>query len=428
VLAVLVSATGANVLPAQRGDLTVDLALAGAATAIATGTNAAFDVRVTNRVNPSISGPVLVRVDVPPEFLDVSASSSGASAFQCSATSGAVSCTTNGFAGRESKGFRISVTAPREIRGGSRAFTLRAQVDPENDVPERDNQNNSDNLTVSVETRPELTVTTTGSATEQLAPRIVAVVTARNAGDREATNVVVRSTLPKDTRFTGVEENQLGTCLQNSAGSAGELQVNCTVPSLPPGASRHVRVVGELVGTTPDGVKVTFAANVDPLNAIRERNETNNTAFLIATMRSPTDLAVTGTVSKSPVSVFGGPTLTLVELRLTVRNNGPGPAPATSVQTDWPSTIGDLASPCPGGSSVNLQRGTCVTDAQPPCFGRCPVPPIPAGQSAVVTTQGLFDPASGNQVVLIRSTVDPDGALPEAVVGNNQVTLTVSVP
>jgi hypothetical protein len=238
----------------------------------------------------------------------------------------------------------------------------------------------------------------------------------------------VRSTLPKDATFTAVEANQLGTCLQNSVGSAGELQVNCTLPSLPAGASRQARVVGQLVGTTPDGVKVTVAANVDPLNAIPERNETNNTAFLIATMRSPTDLALTGTVRKSEVSVFGGPTLTLVELRLTVRNNGPGPAPATSIQTDWPSTIDDLASPCPGGSSVNLQQGTCVPDAQPPCFGRCPVPPVPAGQSAVVTTQGLFVPSSGNQVLLIRSTVDPDGALPEAVVGNNQVTLTVSVP
>ncbi len=415
---------------AQVGrDLTVNISQAGAASVIPTRTNVAFIVTASN-VRAGSANNVLVSVSLPPAFTSLSATPQPASGFTCTFAGNICSCTTPTLAGNTQKTFRISATAPSTISGTSQSFTLTAQVDPHNTVSEGNDGNNSDSFTVDVVTSADLDVNLVGAPglfTTQVAPNLVYVVTVTNTGDRQAPSLLVRSTLPKDVAFTKVEENQLGTCLQNSSDSSGALQVNCTLSSLPAGASRHVRIIGKILGSIPDGTQVTFAANVDPNKTVPERNEYDNTAFMITTVRAISDLQVTGTAVESesnapgsfPINI-GAKHVKTFKLQLSVKNNGPSRSSPTRVKTEWPSGI--IASTQPAEAS---------------CFDSCPISALNPGQSIEVAMTGIIlgpFQCSGivrgtcPRTVQVTSTVDPDQTLFESVVGNNKVTLSISLP
>jgi hypothetical protein len=406
-------------LKAQRADLTVRIAQASNQGAIATGSRADFSVRVSNGVGQAVSGNVLVQVTLPPEFAELSATGSG---FQCAFEGTVCSCTTTGLNQSESKSFSIRATAPKTIRGASQQFTLTAVVDPNNDIRETENANNSDILTVVVETRADLKMNVLGVSTPgvdlrtQVAPNLVFVFNVDNDGDGAASNLLTRSTLPKDAAFVGVEANTLGICLPGSTDSSGALQVNCTLPSLAARARGSVRIIARLIGSVPDGVKVTFAANVDPNNTVRERNETNNVGFLIPTVRAPSDLQLSGggAVALGPVSLVpdcGPGSNDVIKISLTVRNNGPYRSAPTIVTAQWPVPI----------VRVSARSGT----PPEPCFDRCDVPALDSGQSIeVLLFGGAFDAnLSGPANATIR--LDPAGIVFDPVIGNNSVTSLV---
>jgi hypothetical protein len=389
-------------------DLTVDIVQAGTAIPIPTKNNAAFVVTVSN-IRSGQASNVLVSVNIPSAFTSLSGTG-------CTFKGSAGSCTTPTLGGNSQKSFTISGTAPSTITGTSQSFTLTAVADPNNTVAEGDggNNNNSDNLTVTVVTRADLNVGLSGTAgqspTLQVAPDLVFVVNVDNDGDQAAPNLLVRSTLPKDVSFVRVEENTLGTCLQNSTASNGGLNVNCTLSSLPVGATRSVRIVGKLVGSVPDGVQVTSAVNVDPSNTVPERNENDNTAFLITTMRAISDVQivfdgakVAGSQSPTLLADCGAGSKNTIEATVTVRNNGPFASAPTIVTAQWPAPI--------------TSGGTC--------FDRCDVPALNSGQSVVVK---LFGAAFDSKIFgegKATFTVDPAQTLFDSVVGNNSVTGTV---
>jgi uncharacterized repeat protein (TIGR01451 family) len=393
-------------------DLIVSMSQAGASP-VATRANVAFVVTVSNIRSGAIGNPVSVNVSVPQGFTALSADPGVVSGFTCSFKGNSCSCTTAPMAGNTQKTFRISATAPSTISGTSQSFTLTAQVDPNGIVNEGDETNNSSSLNVSVQTRADLDVDLPNAAgqtlTTQVAPNLVYIVDVKNTGDRDAPNLLVRSTLPKDVAFVRVEENQLGNCVQNSTASNGALIVNCTLSSLPAGASRHVRIIGKVLGSVPDRVQVTFSANVDPNNSVPERNETDNTAFMITTLRATSDVQVTGT-AVGQISTRGGVVVgqtvntPFVTVTLTVKNNGPYQSAATTVRTAWPAGFSRF------GTS---------------CFDACNVPALASGQSTEVVTIGEHRLTG---TVQITSTVDPNLALFDPIVSNNAITFSVAVP
>jgi hypothetical protein len=358
---------------------------------------------------------VLVNVDIPVGFTSLSGA-------ECTFNRNTASCTTATLGGNSQKTFRISATAPATISGNSQSFTLTAVVDPNNTVAEGDggNNNNSDNLTVSVVRRADLDVGIVGSpGTTQVAPDLIFVVSVANDGDREAPNLLVRSTLPKDVAFVRVEENTLGTCVQNNTASNGALNVNCTLSSLPPASTRRVRIIGRLVGSVPDGVQVTSAVNADPNNTVPERDERNNTAFLVTTMRAISDVQiafggakVAGTRSPALAADCGAGSNNTIEASLSIRNNGPNASGPTIVTARWPAGITP-----PNTAISGVPAGAC--------FDRCAVPALSPGQSiAVRLFGGAFDvKISGEGRATF--TVDPEQELFDSVVGNNSVTATV---
>jgi uncharacterized repeat protein (TIGR01451 family) len=395
-------------------DLTVEITKAGALLEIPTRTNVAFVVTVSN-IRSAQASNVLVNVNFPVGFTSLSGA-------ECTFNRNVASCTTASLGGNSQKTFRISSTAPSTISGTSQPVTLTAVVDPNNTVDEGTggNNNNSDNLTINVVTRADLNAGIGGqSATVQVAPDLVFVVTVDNEGDRAASNLLVRSTLPKDVAFVRVEENRLGSCAQNTTASNGALNVNCTLSSLPAGGTGHVRIVGRLVGTVPDGVQVTSAVNVDPNNSVPERNENDNTAFLITTMRAISDVQivfngaiVAGTQNPSLSADCGAGSRNTIEATVTIRNNGPQASGPTIVTARWPAGI-----TAPNTAISGVPAGAC--------FDRCDVPALKSGQSVVVKLfGGAFDvrlSGPGNATF----TVDPAQTLFDSVVGNNSVTGTV---
>jgi uncharacterized repeat protein (TIGR01451 family) len=395
-------------------DLTVEITKAGALLEIPTRTNVAFVVTVSN-IRSAQASNVLVNVNFPVGFTSLSGA-------ECTFNRNVASCTTASLGGNSQKTFRISSTAPSTISGTSQPVTLTAVVDPNNTVEEGTggNNNNSDNLTINVVTRADLNAGIGGqSATVQVAPDLVFVVTVDNEGDRAASNLLVRSTLPKDVAFVRVEENRLGSCAQNTTASNGALNVNCTLSSLPAGGNGHVRIVGRLVGMVPDGVQVTSAVNVDPNNSVPERNENDNTAFLITTMRAISDVQivfngaiVAGTQNPSLSADCGAGSRNTIEATVTIRNNGPQASGPTIVTARWPAGI-----TAPNTAISGVPAGAC--------FDRCDVPALKSGQSVVVKLfGGAFDvrlSGPGNATF----TVDPAQTLFDSVVGNNSVTGTV---
>jgi hypothetical protein len=243
--------------------------------------------------------------------------------------------------------------------------------------------------------------------TTQVAPDLVYLANVDNRGDRAASNFLVRFTLPKDVAFVRVEENKLGTCLQNSTASDGSLHVNCTLSSLPAGERRGVRIIARFPGLVPDGVQVTFAAAVDPNNSVPERNETDNTAFMITTVRARSDLQIAGTARNFTTAVgplFDAGDRFAVQLRLTVRNNGPFGSAPTVVEATWPA-----------GFSAALVG----------CFSRCNIPALAPGQSESATFFGVHSLESGQ--ARLAPTVDPQQRIFDPILGNNTVTFNVDL-
>ena len=395
-------------------DLTVEITKAGALPEIPTRTNVAFVVTVSN-IRSGEASNVLVTVNIPVGFTSLSGA-------ECTFNRNVASCATASLGGNSQKTFRISTTAPSTITGTSQPFTLTAVVDPNNTVAEGTggNNNNSDNLTINVVTRADLNAGIGGpSATVQAAPDLVFVVTVDNEGDQAASNLLVRSTLPKDVAFVRVEENQLGSCAQNNTASNGALNVNCTLSSLPAGASRHVRIVGRLVGTVPDGVQVTSAVNVDPNNSVPERNENDNTAFLVTTMRAVSDVQivfngaiVAGTQNPALAADCGAGSRNTIEATVTVRNNGPNASGPTLVTARWPARITS-----PNTAISGVPAGAC--------FDRCDVPALKSGQSVVVKLFGAAFDVRISGPGIATFTVDPAQTLFDSIVGNNSVSGTV---
>jgi hypothetical protein len=275
----------------------------------------------------------------------------------------------------------------------------------------------------------------------QEAPRLLFVVEVVNTGAGAASNVVVQSTLPLEVAFVRVEENQFDGCTGGViTDAAGAALVRCSASSLPAGASRSVRIVGEIAGSVADGTRVVFGANADPFKAVTEVNEADNFAFLSTIVRA-SDLLLGGApepFTKTPLPTrlclpdpFGVLPCakliegTVVELQVRVRNQGSVSAPATTIRVDWPGGIASVDSQCTAGTLLDVSTGQCSGESfSPRCFDSCAVPAIPAGESIFVILTGLMQPPRGRGTVRVTATLDPD----DQVITNNSKTFDLAVP
>ncbi|HEU4463590.1 MAG TPA: hypothetical protein VFS53_00960, partial [Gemmatimonadota bacterium] len=157
----------------------------------------------------------------------------------------------------------------------------------------------------------------------------------------------------------------------------------------------------------------------DPNNTVPERNENDNTAFLITTMRAISDVQivfngaiVAGSGSPSLSADCGAGSKNTIEATVTIRNNGPNASARTIVTARWPTRI-----TAPNTAISGVPAGAC--------FDRCDVPALNPGQSVVVKLFGAAFDTRISGPGIATFTVDPAQTLFDSVVGNNSVTGTV---
>lgn len=294
--------------------------------------------------------------------------------------------------------------------------------------------------------RPNLTVNIARSAEylTQEAPHLVYRVEVVNRGDGPASNFFVQSTLPNGVAFVRVENSEMDACPQSTTDPSGALQVNCRLSSLAAGEFRSVRIVGDITSVIPDGTRVAFGANADPANTVVEQDDGDNFALLGTTVLAPDLLIADGGFTKTrlPDNLICEPDIafplgrpcfrgrvygTVVALRVTIRNQGSAPAPATTIRVAWPRGIALLDSPCASGKFLDVERGSCVASSSAAvCFDSCAVPTLPAGESTEVTLTGYMQPPKASGTVSVKATVDPVSVV--EVVDNNSATYNLAVP
>lgn len=265
--------------------------------------------------------------------------------------------------------------------------------------------------------RADLTVDVSAVAVTQLAPTLAVIVQARNTGDQAASPVGVRTTLPQGVAFVRVEENSMGTCNQNSTAPSGAAQVNCVTSALVAGASKTVRIVGNVVGNIADSTQVVFTAEADPSNTVLESDEADNGDSFTMTVRAPSDLQIskveldTLNIVRPLVGAIAPGVDFTFQYQWTVKNNGPYSSPPTTLRIEWPTTGvrvfgGD-------GNDIPLTEEVSIPALVPPA-------------SFVVARTVKFRTFTNDPVTAqVRVTVNPNQEVFDTGVLNNTSTLSV---
>jgi hypothetical protein len=274
--------------PPPTTDLTVSLQVASPAV---TGKSDPVNVIVHN--GPVAASGVAVRVTFSGGWT-IGANPGVGCVLQSSAQ---VLCTAVTMAANASQTFHIDAVAPANPplarKGSASTVSVDAVVDPANQIPESNENNNTATADVSLERRADLaadgsSLPTTGSVGADLTyPARV-----KNLGDADASNVAVRFFLSKQVDFVRVDGSQITNCVVSFPVPNLPI-VNCTAASVPAGGLVTANVVTHVITGLVNGDRIDFKMQVDPSNAIPDRDSNNNIASVTTTLTAAVDLAIT---------------------------------------------------------------------------------------------------------------------------------------
>jgi uncharacterized repeat protein (TIGR01451 family)/fimbrial isopeptide formation D2 family protein len=215
--------------------------------------------------------------------------------FLCSFTSGLVTCNSGTLAGGGSATIKILLFAPDTPSSTTQHYTNHAVIDPNNTIPEADENNNATDVPLTVTiggANPfnELNVLATQSfptSNGAVAPggTLRYLLTVQNTGSDMAFQVPVRDYLPAGTTFR--KAHLLGSSAGTTSGVTGfvctdnSAVVDCTNGTLPSGGVAVIEVLlfAPSQPTSPGSeTTLTNQAVVDRDNTIPEADETNNTS------------------------------------------------------------------------------------------------------------------------------------------------------
>lgn len=374
-------------------------------------------------------------------FRDVTAAppSGGNGGFACSFNAGLVSCFKGALAGGGSTTIKILLFAPNSPDDATTHYTNHAVVDPDNGIPEANEDNNVADAPLVVATPPigqnaynDLIISDAQAipSSGAVAPSgtLIYRLTVGNVGSDPAKNVVARDYLPAGTTFRSAKYNAtLSTSSTPFTCSQSGGVVECGNGSVQSGGSAVIDVT--LFAPAQPGT-INNQAVVDPGDQIPEANELNNTAISddtsVALGGASTfiDLRVSSLdAAPSPVG-----TDTPVTYTLTVTNDGSDQAFNVKVTDTLPQgsafVAADDAAPNTSGAFTCSQSSGVVT-----CGGGS----IPGGGSRVITIVATSPRQSDvtlvdNQVSMTDSAhVDPDNAIAEGDETNNGASTTITV-
>ena len=387
-----------------------------------TGATVGYGVTVQNTGTDSQAN-VRVRIRFPGVLWGMPVSGPGANCtFEGGggAPASSITCTGGQVAGGASRVFAVQIKTPPSVKGGlSERYTITSELDVNGEAAGSGGADATATIVTSVTTLPDLDPQVSGPITGSIGLDLHYVVRVRNTGDRNASNVIARITLPRETDCVRLEQNTFQSCLPT-----GQV-IGCSASAgIPPGGEASVRVVVRPLTLVGDGTTMLLSVNADPFGAVYERNETNSTAFIVTTMRAPADLEITATLEKKDVqgavqpgnppldtivNIVTNPTYLLLKATVTIRNLGPGQSPATTVRADWGS-MQDPNSMCPAGTFFydfgNHIQCRAITGYS---FNSAPAPGLAPGTTRVITLAALTKKQFNVNMVEFGSvTIDPN--------------------
>jgi uncharacterized repeat protein (TIGR01451 family) len=272
-------------------------------------------------------------------------------------------------------------------------------------------------------------------------------VSVKNTGHADATNVVLKISLPREVDFKRADNSQFTNCVQTSApGRVGNsvvgATITCTATKIVAGGVVSAHIITHPIAGLSDHTQMLFAMQVDPNNTVHESNETNNTAGGVTTISAPSDLELTVVSVTRPITLLtlptiggGGPTPTCqvsndrshanLTVQLRVTNHGPGTPLGTQIHIVWSGAVTrDVFSDCPDGTHCG-PASVCIPDApaaqaSATCFDNCSVTSLLPNTSATVTIKAIL---TGSAATLGTATVDPQHAINDPNRANNVVAI-----
>ena len=387
-------------------------------TEVGPGGTISYTIRVRNDGSTTATDPdpVVVVDTLPPGFSLTSLSVFGGGFSANTATEGIITFTAPSLAENGVGIFTIRGIVPQ---GASGSITNQALVDPDNNIAEDDEFNNSASVVTTVNNSlgPDLEISKAGNTEVLPEGSITYTISVRNEGEADATDIVVRDTLPTGFSLVDVFVTDQFTADTSTAGL-----ISFTGGVLESGQVAVLEVTGTAPATAVD-LTLTNTVVVDPENVITEVSEDNNEAMVATTVTvedPPPELTPDLTIFKSsdPEIVPAGETLSY---ELSVRNEGEGDATGIVVRDTLP----------PGFSLVDV----FVTDdfiADTSTAGQVSFTGgvLASGQTALLTIEGIA-PSSLTPLTNV-AVVDPDGLIVESneagtAEDNNTATATTNI-
>lgn len=361
----------------------------------------------------------------------------GQGAFTCTENAGVVTCSGGTIESLGTRGIRLKTFAPNDPG----VALLRGIVDPNNEIGEADEANNTADETTVIQAGEAPAVQ--GTYTDLRIKEVVDtpdpvgtsstldyVVTVENLGSADAFGVVFRATLPTGTEFRSADDMnpanaaEAFTCTEasgvvrctggrlNGGGGARDVKIRVFAPSQP------------TTGTDPS-LWAHFRAVVDPDNAIPEGHEGNNAAeeftkVVVDGAGGYTDLAITKDATIAAADSDGAGAVQpgkLITYTLEVSNDGTDDAFNVAVRDPLPSGVTFVSASASTGSNFVCQQSNLVVDCTGGYVqGTDSGGPTPPKRTITIRVNA---PLEHNRILTNQAFVDPFNAIAEQSEVNN---------
>ena len=331
---------------------------------------------------------------LPPGTMLVTNTQTGGPSFIC--TPGVVNCSIATLAAGASATFTVTANVSPGLSGGT---TISNTAVGSSATADSNPSNNSSTTAATVNTSADVAVTKIGPATVTAGNNITYTLTVTNNGPSDAQSVSLTDATPTGTTF--VSNTQTSGPAFTCTGSG----VNCSIATLPSGATASFSVVDSVPIATSGGTVITntvTATSSTPDSSPANNSSTATTTVLAAAV----DLSISKTASPPPYGT-GLP----ITYTVTVTNLGAAPATAVTVTDVLPAGLTLVsASPtqgtCSGSTTVTCSLGT-----------------LGGGSTATITISAMLPSTPGS----VSNTASVSTSSPDSNPANDSATVTVSV-
>ena len=368
------------------------------------GTANANDIRVVDTLPAGVTAPV----------------ASGTSLFTCSIAALVVTCD----GGRVNAGANATITISMGSPASVGTITNTAVVDPNDDIPESNELNNTAQKTTVVTTSPPPGGTLTVAKTDTPDPV--------NPGDLLSYGILVTNTSDfRATDVTVVDGTQgLDAASIAAATSKGVCVVSAPIITcsqsgpdlrLDPGESLTILITGTVVARAGSQLinTVTVTGNIRNVGV-------SNTATATTVVKPKFDLTVTKFSSPVAVGGFGDPVRSADDLFYTyvIGNSGTMTATGVVLRDELPAGIqlvktggvGALVVPISSGFSCTISASNVLV-----CTGGT----VGSESTATIQIRVIAPETTGD--ITNTAVVDPDNNIPESDESNNRATITTRI-